>query len=99
MIAFSFAFFGCLGCASESASNILEASIDRGSIQGTVRDQQGATVPGAKVVVKNVNTNVEVDLKHQLRRLLPGRRTRAGQVFGPRVRSRVFAARHQRSGR
>jgi len=27
-----------------------------------VRDQQGATVPGAKVVVKNVDTNVEVSL-------------------------------------
>ncbi len=44
------------------AASTLPASIDRGSIQGTVRDQQGATVPGAKVVVKNVNTNVEVNL-------------------------------------
>src|SRR5438874_8299684 len=44
------------------AASTLSASIDRGSIQGTVTDQQGATVPGAKVVVKNVNTNVEVNL-------------------------------------
>ncbi len=27
-----------------------------------MRDQQGATVPGVKVVVKNVNTKVEVNL-------------------------------------
>ncbi len=40
----------------------LRASIDRGAIQGTVSDQQGAVVPGAKVVVKNVDTNVEVIL-------------------------------------
>ena len=45
-----------------STTTILEASIDRGSIQGTVTDQQGATVPRAKVVVKNVNTNIEVNL-------------------------------------
>ncbi len=40
----------------------LLGSIDRGAIQGTVSDQQGAVVPGAKVVVKNVETNVEVTL-------------------------------------
>jgi hypothetical protein len=36
----------------------LWASIDRGIIQGTVSDQQGGVVPGATVVVKNVDTNV-----------------------------------------
>src|SRR5438034_362224 len=35
---------------------------DRGVIQGTVTDPAGALVPGAKVVVKNVDTNVEVTL-------------------------------------
>src|SRR5438034_1743076 len=35
---------------------------DRGVIQGTVTDSAGALVPGAKVVVKNVDTNVEVTL-------------------------------------
>ncbi len=43
-------------------ATLLHASIDRGAIQGTVTDQQGAMVPGAKVVVKNVETNVEVTL-------------------------------------
>lgn len=45
-----------------SLSAALQASIDRGVIQGTVTDQAGALVPGAKVVVKNVDTNVEVTL-------------------------------------
>ncbi len=38
------------------------ASIDRGSVQGTVTDQQGGAVPGATVVVKNDETNVETHL-------------------------------------
>src|SRR5439155_2064356 len=45
-----------------SLSAALQASIDRGVIQGTVTDSAGAVVPGAKVVVKNVDTNVEVTL-------------------------------------
>ena len=45
-----------------SLSAALQASIDRGVIQGTVTDSAGALVPGAKVVVKNVDTNVEVTL-------------------------------------
>jgi hypothetical protein len=40
----------------------LQASIDRGTIQGTVTDPQGALIPGAKVVVKNVETNVVLNL-------------------------------------
>ena len=40
----------------------LQASIDRGVIQGTVIDQQGGVVPGAKVTVKNSGTSVEVHL-------------------------------------
>src|SRR5260370_9335012 len=40
----------------------LQASIDRGAIQGTVADQQDAVVGHARVVVKNVDTNVEVVL-------------------------------------
>jgi hypothetical protein len=42
--------------------NFLYAAIDRGIIQGTVTDEQGATVPGAKVIVRNVDTNVEQNL-------------------------------------
>ena len=38
------------------------AAIDRGNIQGTVADEQNAVIPGAKVVVKNLDTNIEVAL-------------------------------------
>ena len=40
----------------------LRASIDRGAVQGTVTDQQSAVVPGAKVVIKNLDTGVQVNL-------------------------------------
>lgn len=40
----------------------LFASLDRGQVQGTVTDPQGAIVPGAKVVVRNVDTGVETKL-------------------------------------
>lgn len=40
----------------------LQAAIDRGNIQGAVTDAQGAAIPGAKVVVKNLDTNVETTL-------------------------------------
>lgn len=33
----------------------LHAAIDRGNIQGTVTDAQGAAIPGASVVVKNTS--------------------------------------------
>ncbi|HEV2492471.1 MAG TPA: TonB-dependent receptor [Terriglobia bacterium] len=38
------------------------ASLDRGAIQGTVTDPQGSVVPGAAVVVRNVDRNTEVKL-------------------------------------
>ena len=38
------------------------ASIDRGAIRGTVTDPQGAVVPEAKVVVRNLETGVETRL-------------------------------------
>jgi len=40
----------------------LMASLDRGEIRGTVTDPQGAVVPGATVVVRNVDTGVETKL-------------------------------------
>ena len=43
-------------------AGLLVAAIDRGAIQGTITDQQGAVVPGATVVVTNVDTNVKVTL-------------------------------------
>ncbi|MGH7866909.1 MAG: carboxypeptidase regulatory-like domain-containing protein, partial [Candidatus Dormibacteraceae bacterium] len=43
-------------------ASLLLASLDHGNIQGRITDQQGATVPGAKIVVKNVDTGVGVIL-------------------------------------
>ena len=40
----------------------LSASLDRGQIQGTVIDPQGAIVPGVTVVVTNVDTGVSTKL-------------------------------------
>ncbi len=40
----------------------LLASSDRGSIQGTVTDPQGAVIPGAEVVVVSIDTGVETKL-------------------------------------
>src|SRR2546426_1082946 len=73
-----------------SLSAALQASIDRGVIQGTVTDPAGSVVPGAKVVVKNVDTNVEVTLVtnaagfYLAPELVPGRYT-------VRAESRGFA--------
>ena len=38
------------------------AASDRGELQGTVTDPQGALIPGAQVVVRNVDTGVETRL-------------------------------------
>ncbi|HTT61196.1 MAG TPA: carboxypeptidase regulatory-like domain-containing protein [Bryobacteraceae bacterium] len=38
------------------------AASDRGDLQGTVTDPQGALIPGAQVVVRNVETGVETRL-------------------------------------
>src|SRR5690348_15747411 len=46
--------------AALSLSTPGRGSIDRGGIRGTVTDQQGGVIPGARVVVKNVDTNVQV---------------------------------------
>src|SRR5579863_9978759 len=54
-------FLGTL-CMGLSLATSLQASIDRGIVQGTVTDQAAAVVAGAKVVVKNVATNVQVSL-------------------------------------
>jgi hypothetical protein len=43
-----------LTCAS------LRAQADMGSIQGTIKDQTGAVVPGAKVTLKNEGTNFTI---------------------------------------
>src|ERR1051326_6866756 len=40
----------------------LSAQIDRGTIQGVVKDQSGAVIPGAKVQVIRIDTNSTLDL-------------------------------------
>ena len=40
----------------------LNAQIDRGTIQGAVRDQTGAVIPGAKVQIVRIDTNSALDL-------------------------------------
>ncbi len=39
-------------------SATLNAQVDTGSIQGTVKDQSGAVIPGAKVILTNEGTNL-----------------------------------------
>jgi len=57
------------------------ASLDRGVIRGTVADPQGAVIPNATVLVKNLDTNVAVTLTtnaagfYSATELVPGRYT------------------------
>ncbi|MCX6631209.1 MAG: TonB-dependent receptor, partial [Candidatus Solibacter sp.] len=44
-----------------AASCVLFAQADRGSIEGTAKDPNGAAVPGAKVQVVNIETNSKLD--------------------------------------
>src|SRR6185436_16198953 len=44
------------------SANPVDAQIDRGSIQGVVRDQTGAVIPGAKVQIIRIDTNSTLDL-------------------------------------
>ncbi len=66
----------------------LHASIDRGSIQGTVTDPQGGVVPSAKVIVKNVETSVEVTLTTN----------RVGFYFAPELVPGKYSVRVSASG-
>src|SRR5512137_1295057 len=43
-------------------AGLLQASPNRGAIQGTVTDAQKAVMPGVKVLVKNVETGIETNL-------------------------------------
>src|SRR5260370_16254311 len=38
---------------------LCSAQLDRGAITGTVTDSSGAVVPGAKIAIRNVGTNVK----------------------------------------
>jgi len=58
----------------------LIAQSDQGRITGTVRDQTGAVIPGATIVVKNERTGDERNHK-QRRRLLPSHGTPAFSLY------------------
>lgn len=46
-----------------ACTTLLSAQLNRGAIEGTVTDPQGAAVPGAEVAIANVETNVETNTK------------------------------------
>jgi hypothetical protein len=46
-----------------ASTTLLSAQLNRGAIEGTVADPQGAAVPGAEVAIANVATNVETNTK------------------------------------
>src|ERR1700674_4021645 len=45
------------------ATGVLSGQTDRGSIEGTVKDPNGAIVPAAKVQVVNIETNSKLDFE------------------------------------
>ena len=48
----------------------MSAQIDRGTIQGVVKDQTGAVIPGAKVQIVRIDTNSALDLSTNEERAL-----------------------------
>jgi hypothetical protein len=46
-----------------AATTVLLAQTDRGTIEGTVKDPNGAIVPGVKVQVVNIETNSKLDFE------------------------------------
>jgi hypothetical protein len=54
--------FGLLLALTPAAGARAQTQITTGVIQGTVEDEQGATVPGASVEVRNVGTNLTKSL-------------------------------------
>src|SRR5215472_12055063 len=53
----------CLVAAALGLAVVAGAQESRGTIQGTVKDQQGAVVAGATVTVTNTDTKTTVSLK------------------------------------
>src|SRR5947207_8110800 len=49
-------YVAVVGCLAASASSLL-AQVSAGAITGVVRDQAGAPVPGAAVILTNIDTN------------------------------------------
>src|SRR5437867_9069678 len=43
-------------------TSMVSAQIDRGTIQGIVKDQTGAVIPGAKIQIIRIDTNSTLDL-------------------------------------
>ena len=78
----------CIIAALVLLASFASAQESRATIQGTVKDQQGATVPGATVVATNIDTNTTVNTKtnntgHYLVPLLmPGNYTVSAEAAG-----------------
>src|SRR5690242_7816673 len=53
----------CLMAMILAATCALFAQTDRGSIEGTIKDPNGASVPSAKVQVVNIETNSKLDFQ------------------------------------
>src|SRR5215467_13903109 len=53
----------CLVAVALGLAVVAGAQESRGSIQGTVKDPQGAVIAGANVVVENTDTKTTVSLK------------------------------------
>ena len=66
-----------------ACTTLLSAQLNRGAIEGTVTDPQGAAVSGAEVAIANVETNVETNTKtnsagyYRAEALVPGSLSRA----------------------
>src|SRR3954471_2030297 len=68
--------FSRLAATWIAATCLLFGQTDRGSIEGTIKDPNGAVVPAAKVQVVNIETNSKLDfeaneLGHYLAASLP----------------------------
>ncbi|MBI3693511.1 MAG: TonB-dependent receptor [Acidobacteria bacterium] len=55
----SFRYAACVGLALWLLPSVLPAQTPVGAIVGTVRDTSGAVVPGARVIIRNVQTGVQ----------------------------------------
>src|SRR5215472_4130357 len=65
-------------CLILASATVLSAQLNRGAIEGTVTDQQGAEMSGVQVTITGVETGVETNSKtnsagyYRVEGLLPG---------------------------
>ena len=55
-------WFATLGCALLCVTGAF-AQVDTATIQGTIKDQTGAVIPGAKITLTNEGTSFSVSLQ------------------------------------